>query len=200
MGRDYPETRKSPTKELSTTLDKTNPKHQRIAMLLGYGMTCTQISDHINISEGEVKRITALPGTRQRTQNLMKLGATMAKVRHAEFDQLLNKSITTLHDVLDSEDPKVSADQKMRAALAVMDRHPDGEFIKASKQTYEDTTGIVSEAIASLKTIAMRTNADVIDITSDPTERGPQRSSVPSESEEVPPSVSSDSALEAINV
>ena len=149
-----------------TTLDPSKKSHHRVAVCLAYGMTIPEIADHIDTSEVMVKRIAQNENTKHIVANLGELTRRKILVRRAEFDELLQESVDELRKILESPDDTkgISKDLKVRVALAVMDRHPDGEYIKNSKQTIADASGLATEAIMDLRKRASMTNAEVIDI------------------------------------
>lgn len=132
--------------------------------MMHLGLTPPEIADTINCSLDMAKKINRDPGKEAAIQRLQRIGACMTQIHKGDFDQLLGLSIEVMYEVLGSD--KATHDQKLRAALAIFDRHPDGEFVKTAKNINKDevSDGLDAQTIRELKRIASRTNAKVIDV------------------------------------
>lgn len=172
--------------EMQVTLDHMNPKHQKVIRFLALGLTPPEIADTIHYSPAFVKKVESDPETPAAIARFQKIARCMNEIRRGSFDQLLDLSIEAVFDVLTS--PKATYDQKLRAAQSVMDRHPDGDFVKTQKNVNRDEqlVGLTDETLRELKRIATRTNATVIDIQSSARSDGKPQTEEPEHSRLTP--------------
>jgi hypothetical protein len=144
-----------------------DPQRLRVIGFLALGLSAGDIAETLRCSPSMVHAVKSDPETAVRIERIRNLARTMGEIRRKSFDQLLDCSLNVMFDVLTS--PKAKMEQKMRAALAVFDRHPDGEFAKTAKRINREelSVGLDSETLSELKRIASRTNREnVIDISS----------------------------------
>lgn len=146
-------------------LDIGSPRHWRILTMLNLGLVPEEIAATIKCSAKLARRIAEDPETPKHIETVQKLGRCMMEVNRGQFDQLQTLAINALFDVLESE--KATHDQKIRAALAIFDRHPDGEFVKTAKNINQEQleVGFSNDTMKMLKKIADKTNPKFIDIT-----------------------------------
>lgn len=159
--------------EVQTTLDIANPKHFRILTLLNLGLVPDEIAATIHCSTKLAKRIAYDPETPKHIETVKRLGRCMTEVCRTKFDELQNMSIEVFHEVLTSE--KATIDQKMRAAMAVLDRHPEGEYARTAKNINKNELeiGFSNDTMKALKKIADQTNPKFIDTTAHPSPASP---------------------------
>lgn len=152
--------------QVVSKLDPTKPKHHRILRFLALGLTPPEIADHIQCSVPVVRKIANDPATPEAIERVRRLGNCMNEILYSEFDNLQKESVRVLGEIIESNDPKVTPDHKLRAAQAILDRHPEGHFIKTGRNinTEQTTIGLDNETLNALKRIASRTNAEVIDV------------------------------------
>lgn len=160
------------TKEVRR-LDVSNPLHYRVLNMIQLGLVPDDIVSTINCSESTVRRIWNDPDTPKHIESVQRIARCMSEVNRAQFDQLQTLSLNAMFDVLTNED--TTADQKIRAALAIFDRHPDGEFVKTAKNINKDEVevGLSNDTMKLLKKIADKTNQDFIDVTPSPQRLAP---------------------------
>lgn len=147
------------------TLNPFSLKHKRIARLLATGLTPPEITQHVNLPGVTIRKVADSKEGKEAIATLRTIGASMAAAKKAQFDVLLEQAIEIFFEIL--ENPKATPDQKLRAALAIMDRHPDGEFIRTNRKVMatEATNGMDQETINALKRAMTKISAEVIDIT-----------------------------------
>lgn len=151
--------------EVVTTLDIGNMTHFRILTMINLGLVPEEIAATIKCSTKLARRIAADPETPKHIETVKKLGRCMNELHRGSFDQLQSLAIEAMFEVFTSENS--SHDQKLRAALAVFDRHPDGEFVKTAKSINKEEVevGFSNDTMRTLKKIADKTNPLFIDVT-----------------------------------
>lgn len=151
--------------EVSSYLDVANPVHFRVLTMMNLGLVPDEIAATIKCSTKMVRRIAADPETPKHIETVKRLARCMAEVNRHQFDELQTLSINAMFEVFTSE--KSTPDQKIRAALAIFDRHPDGEFVKTAKNINREEleVGFSNDTMKMLKKIADKTNPQFIDVT-----------------------------------
>lgn len=144
-------------------LQQTHPSQRRVARLLALGITPPAIADHLELSEGAVRKWAHDPRTVNLMENLEELAREESLLNKEQFDHIQKLSIKTYEEILANK--TLPAETRMRAANQVLDRHPEGRFIKASKHKMETPSAVDGDAIHELKRRAILVTAEVIDTT-----------------------------------
>lgn len=152
--------------EVVSMLDIANTTHFRILTMINLGLVPEEIAATVRCTTKMVRRIAEDPETPKHIETVQKLARCMSEIHRGSFDQLQTMAIETFFEVFNSE--KATLDQKMRAALAILDRHPDGEYVKTAKNINKDEleVGFSNDTMRMLKKIADKTNPQFIDVTS----------------------------------
>ena len=147
-------------------LANSSVNQRRVATLLAYGFTPPEIAESIDISEITVRRLMKSPEVEAMIKNVADLSRRTCLKWKENFDFLMERSIKTYEKVLNApdDDERVSMDLRVKVASAVMDRHPESTFVKASKQKIEGQIGLNSETLDELRRRAIVADAEVIDL------------------------------------
>ena len=185
-------------KQVVDALDMRNPINYRILNMLNLGLGADEIATVVGCSVDRVRKISQSPESTKHIETIQRLARCMTEVARTQFDELQTLGIRTMYEVLESD--KATYDQKMRAALAIFDRHPDGQFVKTAKNINKEEVevGLSNDTMRPLKKIADKTNA-AIDITPLRTPEAPSGRALPagpeSDSQQTP-ATSFDDAIE----
>ena len=153
------------TKEVDSYLDVGNPAHFRILTMMNLGLLPEEIAATIKCSLKMVRRIAADPETPKHIETVKRIARCMTEINKSKFDELQNTTLEIFYEVLHSE--KCTVDQKVRVGLAVLDRHPEAQYAKTSKNINREEleVGFSNDTMRMLKKIADKTNPQFIDVT-----------------------------------
>lgn len=137
-------------------------RHKRVARMIGFDYADVIIAEACDLSLRAVQEIRNRSDVQAYVSRLKDLARLEALERKDRFDDLLKKALQVYEDILN--DAQTSPHLKAKVASAVMDRHPDSQFVRGQKTTVQALHTVDSEAITRLKEIALQNNAEVLDV------------------------------------
>lgn len=141
--------------------DSTSDRHRRVARMIGFGFCDDTIAEACDMHPRAVWDMRLRPEVQAYVARLKDLARLEVLERKDQFDGLLQKSIEAYGEIL--TDTNTTPHLRFKVACEIMDRHPDGQFVRGrTTTTYQAPPVVDSEAIKRLKEIAAKTNAEAI--------------------------------------
>jgi hypothetical protein len=111
------------------TYETISDRHRRVTRMIGFGFSDQTIAEACDLLPRAVGEIRNRPEVQAYIMRLQELARLELIERKDRFDELLLKSIQTYSEILDNENAPPTL--KFRVASAVLDRHPDRQFVRA---------------------------------------------------------------------
>lgn len=139
--------------------DGLSDRHRRVARLIGFGFSDLTIAEACNLQPRAVSEIRKRPEVQAYVLRLKDLARLELLEQKDHFDELLLKSIQVYEDILN--DPEASPHLRFKVACQVLDRHPDGQFVRGQKTTHVARPVMDGKAIERLKMTAASNNDEL---------------------------------------
>jgi len=144
-----------------TVHDSISDRHRRVARMIGFGFCDETIAEACDMHPRAVWDIRLRPEVQAYVSRLKMLARLEVLERKDQFDALLQQSIEAYAEIL--TDSNTSAHLRFKVACEVLDRHPDGQFVRdRTTPTYQAPPVVGSEAIKRLKEIALQRNSEAV--------------------------------------